>query len=361
MEPGDEASRSVASFIPFGNRGLFDEFVQNLDVAAFETPLMRVGKLVRWEVFAPLIQGAITREAKGPGGRPRFHPMLMFKVLVLQRLHGLADDATSFQITDRNSFRAFLGLTPGDAVPDGQTISDFREVLIETKTFESLFDTFLAHLQKEHGLALAKEGVMIDASFAEVPRQRNNREDNALIKAGEVPPALQDNAKVRAHKDLDARWTKKNNETHFGYKDHVKVDVKDKLILKAVITAASVHDSQAFDVLIHEGDRVVYADSAYSGAPIEAALAAKNVEPQINEKGTRGQPLNEEQKASNREKSRTRSRVEHVFAQMSGSMKALYQRCIGLRRNAACLVLTNLVYNMLRFEQIKRLKLNAAA
>ena len=361
MEPGDEASRSVASFIPFGNRGLFDEFVQNLDVAAFETPLMRVGKLVRWEVFAPLIQGAITREAKGPGGRPRFHPMLMFKVLVLQRLHGLADDATSFQITDRNSFRAFLGLTPGDAVPDGQTISDFREVLIETKTFESLFDTFLAHLQKEHGLALAKEGVMIDASFAEVPRQRNNREDNALIKAGEVPPALQDNAKVRAHKDLDARWTKKNNETHFGYKDHVKVDVKDKLILKAVITAASVHDSQAFDVLIHEGDRVVYADSAYSGAPIEAALAAKKVEPQINEKGTRGQPLNEEQKASNREKSRTRSRVEHVFAQMSGSMKALYQRCIGLRRNAACLVLTNLVYNMLRFEQIKRLKLNAAA
>ena len=351
----------MASFIPFGNRGLFDEFVQNLDVAAFETPLMRVGKLVRWEVFAPLIQGAITREAKGPGGRPRFHPMLMFKVLVLQRLHGLADDATSFQITDRNSFRAFLGLTPGDAVPDGQTISDFREVLIETKTFESLFDTFLAHLQKEHGLALAKEGVMIDASFAEVPRQRNNREDNALIKAGEVPPALQDNAKVRAHKDLDARWTKKNNETHFGYKDHVKVDVKDKLILKAVITAASVHDSQAFDVLIHEGDRVVYADSAYSGAPIEAALAAKNVEPQINEKGTRGQPLNEEQKASNREKSRTRSRVEHVFAQMSGSMKALYQRCIGLRRNAACLVLTNLVYNMLRFEQIKRLKLNAAA
>jgi len=213
VEPRDEASKSVANFIPFGNLGLFDEFVQTLDVAAFETPLMRVGKLVRWEVFDPLVQGALTSPPKGPGGRPRFHPMLMFKVLVLQRLHGLADDATSFQITDRNSFRAFLGLTPGDAVPDGQTISDFRERLIATKTFESLFDTFLAHLQKEHGLALAKEGVMVDASFAEVPRQRNSREDNAQIKAGEVPPSLQDNAKVKAHKDLDARWTKKNNET----------------------------------------------------------------------------------------------------------------------------------------------------
>ena len=40
----------------------------------------------------------------------------MFKVLVRQRLHGLADDATGFQIADRKSFRAFLGLTPGDAV-----------------------------------------------------------------------------------------------------------------------------------------------------------------------------------------------------------------------------------------------------
>jgi transposase, IS5 family len=351
----------VANFIPFGNPGLFDEFVQTLDVAAFETPLMRVGKLVQWEVFEPLVMGAITMEPKGPGGRPRFHPMLMFKVLVLQRLHGLADDATSFQITDRNSFRAFLGLTPGDAVPDGQTISDFRDLLIATKTLESLFDTFLAHLQKEHGLALAKQGVMVEASFAEVPRQRNSRADNALIKAGEVPQSLQDNAKVKAHKDLDARWTKKNNETHYGYKDHVKVDVKDKLILKAVVTPASVHDSRVLDELIEEGDRVVYADSAYSGAPIAAALCAKNVKPQINEKGTSGHPLSEEQKAGNREKSKTRSRVEHVFAQMSGSMKALYQRCIGLKRNAACLMLTNLVYNMLRIEQIKRLNLHVAA
>ncbi len=84
-------------------------------------------------------------------------------------------------------------------VPDGQTIGVFREVLIATKTSESLFDTFLAHLQKAHGLALAKEGVMVDASFAEVPRQRNRREDNALIKKGKVPQSLQANAKVKAH------------------------------------------------------------------------------------------------------------------------------------------------------------------
>ncbi|MEO7318005.1 MAG: IS5 family transposase [Chthoniobacteraceae bacterium] len=352
----------MPNFIPYGDPGLFDEFVQDLDVAAFETPLLRVGKIVRWELFEPIVKAAVSRAPKGPGGRRRFHPLLMFKVLVLQRLHGLADDATGFQITDRKSFRAFLGLTPGDAVPDGQTISDFRAALIDAKAIDRLLATFLEHLQKEHGLALATQGVMVDASFAEVPRQRNSREENATIKAGAVPQVFQDHPKIKAHKDLDARWTKQNHETYYGDKDHVKVDVRDKLILKAVVTAAHVHDSQALDELIEEGDVVVYADSAYQSAAIDAALAAKNIEPQINEKGTtRGHPLTEAKKARNREKSRTRSRVEHVFAQMSGSMKALYQRCIGMARNAACLKLTNLVYNLLRFEQIQRLQLNRVA
>jgi len=106
----------VANYVPYGDPGLFDEFVQDLDVAAFETPLLRVGKIVRWEIFEPIVKAAVSRAPKGPGGRRRFHPLLMFKVLVLQRLHGLADDATGFQITDRKSFRAFLGLTPGDAL-----------------------------------------------------------------------------------------------------------------------------------------------------------------------------------------------------------------------------------------------------
>ena len=101
---------------------------------------------------------------------------------------------------------------------------------------------------------------MVDASFAEVPRQRNSREDHATIKAGAVPQAFQDHPRIQAHKDLDARWTKKNHQTHYGYKDRVKVAVRDKLNLKAVVTAAHVHDSQALAELIEQGDIVVYAE-----------------------------------------------------------------------------------------------------
>lgn len=349
--------QGMSRFIEHGEPGLFDEFLGELDAGAHETSLMRVGKVVEWSVFEPELLRAIEKEAKGPGGRPRFHPLLMFKILVLERLQGLADDETSFQIIDRHSFRAFLGLTAADAVPDGQTIADYREELLKSGGFERLFQLFLVYLQKSHGLGLGKEGVMIDATFVEVPKQRNSREANALIKEGKVPKEFADNPKVKAHKDLDAKWTKKNGVSYYGYKDHVKVDVADKLILDGITTSAEVHDSQPAPELVKEGDKDLWADSAFTGGKIAEDLSAKQVEPHICEKGTRAAALTEKQKQSNRQKSRVRSRVEHVFAQMTGTMRALRQRCIGFERNDAGIKLTNLVYNMLRFEQIKRLNI----
>jgi|GEM_PF-5631079 len=37
---------------------------------------------------------------------------------------------------------------------------------------------------------------------------------------------------------------KKHNRKYFGYNNHVNTDVKSKVILKATVTAAHVHDSQ---------------------------------------------------------------------------------------------------------------------
>ena len=56
-----------------------------------------------------------------------------------------------------------------------------------------------------------REGRIIDATFVEVPRQRNRRAENAQIKAGQVPPEWQQEPHKLAQKDTDARWTKKNN------------------------------------------------------------------------------------------------------------------------------------------------------
>ena len=115
---------------------------------------------------------------------------------------------------------------------------------------------------------------MIDASFVEVPRQRNTREENDLIKNGEVPEPWRSEPHQMSQKDVDARWTKKNEKTFYGYKNHINADVRHKLIRSYVITLASVHDSQVLDDLLLPitEDKKIFADSAYRSEEIEVAL-----------------------------------------------------------------------------------------
>jgi len=217
---------------------------------------------------------------------------------------------------------------------------------------EALFDLFIKELESLN--MIVNEGKIIDASFVEVPRQRNSREENTQIKSGEIPKSFTDNPHKLAQKDTDARWTKKNNISYFGYKNHVKEDTKSKIITKYIVTDASVHDSKATNGLLDEKDKrePFYADSAYSGEPQEAIIAQKKMINQVCEKGARNRPLTEEQIANNREKSRIRSRVEHIFGFMEMSMNRMYVNNIGIKRATAVIGLMNLTYNMFRKIQI---------
>ena len=95
-----------------------------------------------------------------------------------------------------------------------------------------------------------------------------------------------------------------------------------------------------------------YADSAYSGAPQEAIIEEKGMINQVCEKGARNRPLTEEQIANNREKSRVRCRVEHIFGFMEMSMNGMYIYNIGIKRATAVIGLMNLTYNMFRKLQL---------
>lgn len=79
-----------------------------------------------------------------------------------------------------------------------------------------------------------------------------------------LPAELQDNSHLAAQKDTDTRWTKKNNEKHFGYKNHISVDVAHKLIRGFACTHAAAHDSRQLETLLPpHSSRDVWADSAY--------------------------------------------------------------------------------------------------
>jgi IS5 family transposase len=317
-----------------------------------------VAGAIDFEMFrAPLESRLLNQHKKNNAGAKPYDVVMMFKIMILQRYYGLGDTQIEYQILDRLSFKHFLGLESGDKVPDEKTVWAFRERLTHNGSVEELFEEFTQFLESK-GLIM-HEGKMVDASFTVAARQRNTREENKMIKQGQGDQLWGDQPHKKRHKDIDARWSKKNGETFYGYKNHAKVDTKSKFIDAYTVTAACVHDSQALDDLLEERDKgqPLHGDSAYTGEAQEKVINAYKMENQVHEKGYRNRPLTNTQKASNHEKSKTRARVEHVFGFMEQSMNGLAIRSVGMARATGIIGLINLTYNLFRYEQVLRLNI----
>lgn len=305
-------------------------------------PLPKLERTVDWDAFRLLLGSAYKNSDPGKGGRPPYDAVLMFKVLVLQHFYHLSDDQTEFQIRDRYSFCRFLGLTPEDKVPDAKTIWVYRERLKELGLVEALFSELLRQIDAA-GFT-ARKGQIIDAAIVPAPKQRNTREENVQIKAGDAPEQWSDHK--RCQKDVEARWTRKHGKTHYGYKNHISVDRQHKVVRNYAVTSAEVHDSRVFEVLLDDKNSSgsVWADSAYRSAEREAALPEAGYRSHIHRKATRKRSLNHREQEANRKRSMVRARVEHVFAQQRNRLV----QTIGLARAEVKVGMMNIVYNMRR-------------
>jgi len=322
-------------------------------------PLVNLNKLIDWENFRDTLDEIRTKERKSNAGRKPFDVVMMFKVLVLQHLYNLSDDQIEYQIRDRYTFCRFLGLSPEGRVPDAKTVWLFREQLAQLDLMKELFNDFDYQLD-EQGYK-AQKGQIVDASFVDVPKQRNTREENKQIKAGEVPQRFEGNPNVGSQKDTDARWTKKNDETHFGYKDHVTVDNAHKLIRNYEVTSAEVHDSQVFEEILAENtSKDVWADSAYRGEDHELTLDVMGHRSHVHKKGKKNKPLTSIEKKANTKKSKVRARVEHVFGSITNEQGGLYFQVIGLCRTKVKIGMMNVVYNMRRFVTLGRISVSVS-
>jgi transposase, IS5 family len=356
--------------------GFLDIDTRHAKLSGYGDPLERLNQVINWEIFRPVLAKIDAKKRKSNAGRKPTDRILMFKLLILQRMNNLADERLEFQVADRLSFMRFLGLSLGASVPDARTVWAFREELKEHDLVDELFATFNQALMGE-GIEL-KSGQIIDATFIPVPIQRNTKEENASIKAGNTPPewlktdsepdsetdrqAEHKKANKLAQKDVDARWTKKGGVSHYGYKNHANVDQKTKIITQWTSTDASVHDSQEFEAVLRspeEGGVQVSADSAYRSDETQKLLAKGGYNSRIHERAYRGAPLTEAQKASNTEKSKIRARVEHVFGHMQTSLGGMLIRSIGEIRAKVNIGLMNLTYNLSRVEMLIRKKLVA--
>ena len=116
--------------------GLFDWHERFEQLEDGGDPLVKLNKVVKWDMFASDLNTLRDKERKSNAGRKPFDVILMFKILILQSLYNLSDDQTEFQIRDRLSFMRFLGLSLNDRVPDAKTIWDFRKPAYRSWTYQ---------------------------------------------------------------------------------------------------------------------------------------------------------------------------------------------------------------------------------
>ena len=324
--------------------------------------LIAMKEKINWEMFRGIIERAIRKADYSKGGRPPWDVVLMFKIVMLQQWYNISDENAEYQINDRLSFQRFLGIECGAKVPDRNTIWDFKQALSDAGIERELFDMFNEYLEKE-GI-ITHKGSIIDASFVTVDKRHTTKKDDQSLKEGDCPHDLHEKSAERLENgeikneenvfeqmDFDARWTKKNNESFFGYNDHVKCDKDSKIITDFTVTDASVHDSQELIELVSRDDNSVDLDSGYVGKDIAEEVLEKcpDIELNICSRAYRNRPLTDEEKEINKIISRRRCRIEHIFGYMTRFMGGMTLRCHGMKRAYRDICNKNLAYNLKRY------------
>lgn len=328
-----------------------DTYLKNDAIVKFKTVLDTVTSMFSSEILKCFEQKSSNSNPRN-AGRRAYQPEFMFKLCLLQRRVNKADNDFVDSIYADVRYQYALGITDLNCVPSSKTIWKFRNIFDKAELFEKVFNKFVSTIEDEH--ELNDDKLIIDSSFNEAPKQRNTFEENAIIKAGNGDSLWNDNPQKKCHKDIDARWTKKRDETHYGYKAHASVGATTKLIHMVKATAANVHDSQIItDIIPTDFKGSVYADAGYIGASQLKDLNDRGIETIVCEKGYRNHPLTEEQKKNNRTKSKIRCRVEHVFGFIEQSMKGFILRSVGMIRAKSNIFLTCLVYNIDRARKLK--------
>ena len=210
-----------------GQPGFFDVERRLEVISAKGDPLETIKTTVPWEDFRADIE-VVTEpspeERKSNAGRKPYDTILKFKIVVLQSLYNLSDEQTEFLIRDRLSFMRFLDLGLEDAVPDATTIWLFREALAQAGLVGKLFDRFSRHLGAKG--YIARGGQIIDASIVSAPKQRNTREENEAIRAGETPEDWQMKRKRPLATAAVRAWRRASDRVKHTVLIHVVMDGK---------------------------------------------------------------------------------------------------------------------------------------
>ena len=268
-----------------------------------------MNEIVPWQALCAVIE---PHYPKAGNGRPPVGLERMLRMYFVQHWFNLADEACEEALLDSTALRRFVGIDLGrERVPDGTTLLRFRRLLEKRQLGAKLFAT-VGQVLQARGMKVGT-GTIVDATIIGAPSSTKNADNK---------------------RDPEMHQTRKGQQWYFGMKMHIGVDSRTGLAHSAVVTAANVHDKHPLPNLLHGNEQRVYGDSAYASQKELIASKAPHAKDFTNQRVRKGGEVNLALRRKNRNKSKVRARVEHVFAvvkRLWGFTKVRYR---GLAKNA---------------------------
>ena len=294
----------------------------------------RLGEIsaqIDWRPFERLLS-AIHSSAKGEASYP---PLMMFKVLLLQRWYALSDPAMEEALYDRLSFRRFAGLALEDDTPDHSTVFRFRDALTQAGLMTPLLAELTGQLDGKG--AILKQGTLIDATLIQSAARRPR------MKEDKISPV-----------DPEARFGTNNEHGRFqfGYKLHVAVDAGSGLVRALATTPANVQEITLARDLIQGDELAVYADRGYDAGWLHRDLAERGIADGILRRNRPKHRLTADQIKRNQTLSLRRRPVEKLFGTLKRSYRLARLPHFSLARNATTLALACFAFNLRRWHVI---------
>lgn len=305
------------------NKGRVEFADQWITGGAINETLEAVNKLVNWSAIRGHLESIYAPREKT--GRPGYDAVMLLKLLILEHWYELSDNRVLEESADRLSFRKFLGLGVGDALPNSTTLVKFRNRLRENDVLDEVFEYVNACIQNS-GYSL-KTGKIVDAT---------------LVKAAVRP--RKDGSEKEIEPDADK--TVKNGKPHYGYKVHMATDVETNTIQSVEVTPSSHADTTVFEELLDGDEPQVLADKGYPSKTRRDWLKKRRIDDKIMHKAARGRPLSEKSRQINKKISKVRGAIERKFGEMKKWHGMHTMRYIGLSRAKLQVILVAIVTNL---------------
>ena len=270
--------------------------------------LEQMEQVVPWKKLCRLIEPYYPKagNVRRPVGLER-----MLRIYFLQQWFNLSDPGVEDGLYESPVMRQFVGIDLGqEPAPDETTVCKFRHLLEEHNLGGEMRQTVNLHLESK-GIRIS-QGTIVDATIIRAASSTKNQS---------------------GQRDAEMHQTQKGGQWFFGMKAHVGVDSQTKMIHSVVATAANQADAKVLPHLLHGEEAEVWGDQGYVGQTEVIRQVAPHARDSINRRCLYHGRLNVEEFLRNREKSKVRSKVEHVFQVMKVRFGFVKVRYRGIRKN----------------------------